>query len=148
MKKTIESLPRNPSDSGFIGVDWRRKLSNENPDARLYGEDSTTCKAAEPNIDNCAGVAPGEGGIPTSILSEKEWDIKTYPHLYPDGKNGMHAKRKAKLSNQQYLRQRLFNVDKRFANDSAYLFSTVSYIEIFQPLRNISMSFLHGSKVI
>ena len=62
--------------------------------------------------NNFADVAPGKGQTPTSILKERKCDIKTYPHLYPDGKHGMNAEsRKAKLSNQQYIKQRLFNVD-------------------------------------
>ena len=30
VKKTIESLPRNPTDSGLIGVNWKRKKSYKN----------------------------------------------------------------------------------------------------------------------
>ena len=56
------------------------------------------------------------------------------------------AGRKVKLPKQQHIKQRLFNVDKRYANDPAYLFSAVSYIENFQLERNISMSYTHGSK--
>ena len=37
-------------------------------------------------------------------------------------------------------------MDRRFANDPAYLFSAVSHIENFQLQRNIPMSVLHGSK--
>ena len=97
--------------------------------------------------DNFANVAPGEGSIPTSVLKEPEWDIKTYPQLYPDGRNGMNSKgRTTNLSKQQYLKQRLCNVDKRFANDPAYLFSATSYIENQQLERNIAMSYSHGSK--
>ena len=78
---------------------------------------------------------------------KKEWDIKTYPHLYPDGKNGMNAEgRKVKLTHQQYIRQRLFNIDKRFGNDPAFLFSATSYIENEQLEKNVSMSYTHGSK--
>ena len=101
------------------------------------------------NRNNFADVAPAEGQIPTSVLKEKEWDIKTYPHLYPDGRNGMNAEgRKVRLTNQQYLKQRLFNVDKRYANDPGFLFSSTSYIELQQLERNISMSYSHGAKKI
>ena len=96
-----------------------------------------------------ADVAPGEGQIPTSVLKEKQWDIKTYPNLYPDGKNGMNAEgRQVNLSNQQYIKQRLFNVDKRYANDPAFLFSATSYIENQQLERNVSLSCTHGSKKV
>ena len=52
------------------------------------------------------------------------------------------------LSNQQYIKQRLFNVDKRYANDPAFLFSATSYIENQQLERNVSMSYTHGSKKV
>ena len=104
-------------------------------------------KSKQAENDNFADVAPGQGQIPTSVLKEPEWDIKTYPHLYPDGKNGMNTKgRQSNLSKQQYIVQRLKNVDKRYANDPAYLFSAISYIESLQLERNISMSYSHGSK--
>ena len=40
--------------------------------------------------------------------------------------------RKTKLTNQQYLKQRFFNVDERYANDPGFLFSSTSYIELQQ----------------
>ena len=93
-------------------------------------DENALTKGGPNENDNFADVAPGEGQIPTSVLREKEWDIKTYPHLYPDGKNGMNAiGRTVKLSNQQYIKQRLFNIDKRFSNHPAYLFSAASYIQ-------------------
>ena len=121
-------------------------LANEMPEAQLDGDNLTRC-ASTGNADNFADVAPGEGEVPTSVLKEKEWDIKTYPNLYPDGENGMHSEeRKVKLSYQQYIKQRLFNVDKRFANDPAYLFSVLTYVEKMQLERNISMLWSYGRK--
>ena len=42
--------------------------------------------------------APGEGKVPSNILMEKDWDIKGWPSLHPDGKFGLHHKRKIKLT--------------------------------------------------
>ena len=82
-------------------------------------------------------------------MREPEWDIKTYPHLYPDGDNGMNtAGRKVKLSAQQYLVQRLFNKDPIFADHPAFLFSAVWYIESQQLERNVSLSYTHGRKKV
>jgi len=48
------------------------------------------------------------------VLKEPEWDIKTYPQLYPDARYGMNATgRITTLTKQQYLKQRLCNVDKK-----------------------------------
>ena len=44
-------------------------------------------------------VAPGEGQKPSNILSEKDWDIRAFPHLHNyDGSNGLHQHRKVRLS--------------------------------------------------
>ena len=55
------------------------------------------------NGDDIAGnddlsFAPGEGKVPSNILMEKDWDIKGWPSLHPDGKFGLHHKRKIKLA--------------------------------------------------
>ena len=42
--------------------------------------------------------APAEGNYPTNILDEKDWDIKSWPTLHPDGKFGIHHKRKQRLT--------------------------------------------------
>ena len=96
--------------------------------------------------NNSANVAPGEGQIPISTLKEERWDIKTYPNLFPDGENGMNANGNVKLTNEQYLRQRLCNIDKRFANDPGYLFSSTWHIENQQLEKNISMAYTHGAR--
>ena len=125
-------------------------LTCENPVAALDGNLLTKSNQRSLSDENqFADVAPGEGQIPVSVLKEKLWDIKTYPHLYPDGKNGMNAEeRKVRLTHQQYLKQRLFNVDTRYASDPAYLFSATSFIEHEQLERNISMSYQHGTKKV
>ena len=56
--------------------------------------------------------------------------------------------RQVNLFNQQYIKQRLFKVDKSYANDPAFLFSAISYIENQQLERNVSMSYTHGSKKV
>ena len=51
------------------------------------------------NIENDGvSVAPGEGQMPTNILSEKDWDVKTFLHLFPNGTYRLHYKRESKNS--------------------------------------------------
>ena len=45
--------------------------------------------------------APAEGNYPTNLLQEKDWDIKSWPALHPDGEFGLHHKRKGRLTDQQ-----------------------------------------------
>ena len=60
----------------------------------------------------------------------------------------MNDPRKVRLTPQQYVRQRLFNVDKRFAEAPGFLFSVTWYIENYQLEGNISMCYAHGTKKI
>ena len=82
----------------------------------------------EDNSSNIS-IAPGEGKIPTNILEETDWDIKSFPGLLPDGKNSLHSKREIKLSDQDYFVQRIMNKDMRFAQNTAFVFASVAYIE-------------------
>ena len=46
-------------------------------------------------------IAPGEGQVPTDIMTDEDWDIKAFPHLHnPDGSNGKDQERKVKLTEQ------------------------------------------------
>ena len=56
-------------------------------------------------------IAPGEGLFPTDVLQEDNWDVKSYPHLHPDGHYGLNDKRIVHLTAQQYFEQRILNVD-------------------------------------
>ena len=60
-------------------------------------------------------VAPGEGVIPTSILSEKHWDVKSFPCLFPDGNFGLHHQRKVNLTASQFFQQRILNRNPKFS---------------------------------
>ena len=37
-------------------------------------------------------ISPGEGKIPTNILTTEHWDLKTFPDLHIDGINGVDQK--------------------------------------------------------
>ena len=45
-------------------------------------------------------LAPGDGKIPSDILDEKDWDLKSFPSLHPNGQNGLHEPRKIRLTDQ------------------------------------------------
>lgn len=69
-------------------------------------------------VNNAHEVAPGEGKIPTNILQEKDWDLRAFPSLLPDGRNGLHEEKEVKLSEQSALKlvyNSLFNfIYKKF----------------------------------
>jgi len=89
-------------------------------------------------------VAPGEGKSPSNILEEKDWDLKSFPCLLPDGKNSLHSHKTIKLSDQDYFVQRILNKDLRFATTPAYVFAAVAYLEKKQIQSRIGLSFKRG----
>ena len=85
------------------------------------------------NGDDIAGkddlsFAPGEGKVPSNILMEKDWDIKGWPSLHPDGKFGLHHESKIKLTDQNYFVQRIRNEDGTFEENPGYVFAATCYV--------------------
>ena len=101
-----------------------------------YKEDTT----------NELSVAPGEGKSPTNLLQEVDWDVKSFPCLFPDGKHSLHSERHVKLSDQDFFVQRILNKDARFANNLAFVFGATGFIEMKQIDRNKGISFIKGKK--
>ena len=92
--------------------------------------------------------APAEGNSPTNILYEKDWDIKSWPALHPDGKFGISYKRHIRLTDQQYFIQRILNKDIRFANSPGYIFAAAAYIEQKQLTDKSNISYRRGKKSV
>ena len=67
-------------------------------------------------------IAPGEGKAPLFILKDENCEEMAHPHLFPQGKFGLHAKRDIKLTHTKYFNQRLLNYTQRFTSDPDYIF--------------------------
>ena len=120
-----------------------------------FDYDKTTCmtpkfpEAIPEYSDSDISFAPGEGKIPTSILSEEDWDINSFPNLHPTGTNGLHQNRKIDgLIDQQYFEQRLKNQYTKFEQCAPYVFAAAAYIEEKQLERNIGISASKGKKSV
>ena len=87
------------------------------------------------------------GKIPVSILEDPEWDVKSFPTLDPKMENYMNCERKVRLTNLQYIEQRIFNVNPRYANCLSWLYAAVGLIEMKQLTNNISISMQRGVKM-
>ena len=95
------------------------------PEAMHIGNDET-CNGVLPtnsnlnlNSNQLYVVAPGENKSPVNLLHCKDWDVKAFPMLHPDGKNNLSDdRRKKKLNDSDYFKQRLFNRDTRFRDNT------------------------------
>ena len=67
----------------------------------VHCDDSTTQGSAVEKED--ISVALGEGQIPSNILTEPDWDVKTFHYLFLDGNFRPHHQHEQKLSPIQYL---------------------------------------------
>ena len=74
----------------------------------------------EKEIYQCA---PGENNTPKYMLLDDNFEVLTFPDLFPYGKGGyMSAERPIKLGIRKYFQQRLLNCDGRFAKNMEYMF--------------------------
>ena len=93
-------------------------------------------------------IAPGEGKIPEEWLREPLFDIEAFPHLFPEGKYGLHFdERPKKITPAKYFPQRVMNENNLFAKDSDFIFMAQQYLERYALERQIDMSTLNGSFV-
>ena len=135
-KEEKEYLTKDPVRKWTFDYNKSSCFSNDYPEL-THKDDDITAHA----------VAPGEGKRPTNVLEENDWDLKTFPCLHPDAKNGLHEEsRTVKLTHQYYFNQRLLNKDKRFANDPAFVFAVAAYIEKKQMQNNLGISFIRGTR--
>ena len=98
----------------------------------------------DPESLACLNIAPGENQPPSNILMQKDWVINSFPHLFPNGKCGLHWDRLIKLTDQKFFVHLIRNMDQQFADNPAFLFAIVAYIESKQIERNISLCGLRG----
>ena len=108
-----------------------------------FGDDHPEIGIEENTVEPVQ-VAPGQGKIPRSILYEEDFEVKAFPCLFPDGKNGKDQQRKVKISNQDYFVQRILNKDKRCGGCPPYVFMAAGHTELNQLQRNQDLSFQRG----
>ena len=69
-----------------------------------------------------------------------DWDAKAFWALHPDGRNNLtDQRRKKKLSDLEYFKQRLHNVDPRWRSNIHWVFSAAVYRENIDFQRNIDL---------
>jgi hypothetical protein len=92
-------------------------------------------------------VAPGEGKTLVNLAYYKDWDAKAFPMLHPDGLNHLQdERRKRKLRDLDYFKQRLNNIDPRWRNEKHWVFAAAIFREKKDLQRNIDLGYKHGQK--
>merc|ERR1712020_73493 len=109
-----EDIQNDPVRRQHFNYNEYSALVNGHPDIFLDSEGNQVA-----NLD----FAPGEGKRPTRALDMKDWVVKGWPTLLPDGKFGLNHKRSVKLTRQNFFHQRILNVDDRFRKTSGFIFS-------------------------
>ena len=78
---------------------------------------------------------------------DTEWDMKGFAFLDPTGENNMNNEnRDVRLTNLQFVEQRLLNVNTNFASCLSFLYACLAHIENLQLTSRINMSVQRGSK--
>ena len=140
-KEEIEYRTKDPVRKFQFDYDTSVGMSDNCPEVRV----DTVPQQQTQDSDNTHAVAPGEGKIPSSLLQDTNWDVQAFPHLFKDGKNGLHDEsRERTLQDQQFFSQRIFNLDRRFSTCNPYIFAAVGITEMRQLQRNINISFCRG----
>ena len=91
--------------------------------------------------------APAEGKKPKNFIDQKDWIIRSWPTLLPDGKFGLDHKRRVKLTRQNYFQQRILNVDDRFAKTPSFVFGAMSMVEAERLRSNANLTGIKGRRV-
>ena len=77
--------------------------------------------------------APSENNIPKYILLDEDFEVFTFPDLFPYGYVGYFSQNGSQnLPIRKYFQQRLFNVDGHFAQKNEYIFCTQYIADIKQ----------------
>ena len=137
-------------DFKYIEIDPVRKHQTETSQTSLLIPENieANVKTNPKNKKDKSGLilAPGEDQIPRNILKEKHPFVLHYPCLFPDGKGGLHdTRRKKKLTTQQWIMQRLLNMNPIFAHNKPFLFSAVHYVEQQQLMNRMNISYMRGT---
>merc|ERR1711894_32293 len=138
LEQEEEDIQNDPVRRQHFDYNEYSTLVNGHPDIFLDNEGNQVA-----NLD----FAPGEGKKPVNFLDQKDFDVKSWPMLLPDGKFGLSHERKVKLTKQNYFQQRLLNVDDRFAKTPNFLFTSMSVVEADRLRSNANLTGMRGNRV-
>ena len=96
-------------------------------------------------FDEIFNLAPAEGMNPVKVLQEHGNEAKSFPVLFPSGKNTYDESRRMQLSLSRYFNLRLMSADNRFARDTNYIFYSQYLSELKQVIDKTQISLRKSS---
>ncbi|XP_048251539.1 uncharacterized protein LOC125379306 [Haliotis rufescens] len=91
-------------------------------------------------------VAPAEENNPVRVLTDKTNEARSFPVLFPSGSPTFHDDREERITLARYLHTRLMNADRRFAQNTDYIFYAQYLSEVEQVMSNVSIAMRKGSQ--
>lgn len=80
------------------------------------------------------------------MLQEKGNEAKSFPHLFPDGRNTWTEERDLNITLSRYFNNRLMHADRRFAQDTDYIFFSQYLSELKQVIDKTQISLRKSSE--
>ena len=130
---TSESGSETEDDDRLNNVqDSQHEMSKATMMSNNYPE--VTCYTKDTSEDNSSSIkiAPGEGKNPSNLMRSPTFLEDAFAHLFPSGQFSLNAEREVKLTKQQFMIQRLENIDSRFRDDEVFPFAATFFIERLQ----------------
>ena len=142
----IEEDPEEVAEAEYVEKDAVRKHQTDTGVSSMMLPENIESKVKTKRKEQGGLIlAPGEDQVPRNILREKNPFVLHYPCLFPDGKGGLHdPKREKKITTQQWIMQKVVNVNPVFAQNKPFLFSAVQYVEQQQLMSRMNISFMRG----
>ena len=74
----------------------------------------------------------------------KDLDLKCFPQLFPEGKDGQHEFRNTRLRDSDFVKSRLMNKDSRFRSNIQYIF----YLLFDDTIRKLNAGIFHKLNIV
>ena len=112
--------------------DFEEQQQELNRRAMLGVEPSSTCVQHEKVEEAIYSIAPGEDSRPKLIITDENFEVNCFPDFFPMGEGSFSSERHQRLLMRDYTKQRLKNVDTKFAKNLEYIFSMQYAVELNQ----------------
>merc|ERR1712004_485797 len=142
---TNENMPKPSTSTAEGNAPSVPAVVNSSKPSTSTAEGNSSKVSSAANNDPTVTIAPGEGQVQINITGMKNYDIKAFPHLHPDGTNGIDQERVVKLSTSTYIDQRINNKNPAFSNCKGWVYSMLSKLEKEQLESKMSLGYTKGT---